>query len=497
MARASSTITTENASDGSSTEAALVVTRLLLGTSRLFLWKRLHPAQKRPMYWLKLKTLCLCSCDSIYIYQSDENNLVGTLPSELQLLTNMREFLSAANQLRGTLPTELSSSWLALDSLDIEDNALTGNPWPTLWAFANLRRLHVSDNPSLDRSTFTGSANENATTTLSFSFSPQLQELWMGNTNFAGTLPTELGLLTALGTSCARVCCQKSLYVGERCVSLTHAPQKNDTESLYVFDNALTGTLPSQLGLLANLKGLLAHGNQLQGSIPTQLFGSDDDSSQTALPLVRLRLDDNQLSGSLSSSMAALAPSVRELRLDNNALTGPVPVELWQLNQLELLSLANNTLQGSIPDEAFVEFASLDTLDLTNNELSGSIPASLFAIPSIRLVYLSHNAFTGSIPSNYGAATQLRDLYLDHNELQGSIPSIAAGQLANLTEFLLQDNAISSTMPDSVCNLMDSAMLEDLWADCAAAAASTSSSSSSVIEVNCTCCTQCVFLATE
>jgi Leucine-rich repeat (LRR) protein len=98
-------------------------------------------------------------------------------------------------------------------------------------------------------------------------------------------------------------------------------------------------------------------------------------------------------------------------------------------------------------------------------------------------VYLSNNALTGTIPSNVGDAPLLRDLYLMHNQLTGSIPSIADDSWRNLTELLLQDNELTGIMPDLICRLRSEAILEDLWVDCAG----------NEPEVECSCCTQCVF----
>jgi hypothetical protein len=150
----------------------------------------------------------------------------------------------------------------------------------------------------------------------------------------------------------------------------------------------------------------------------------------------------------------------------------------------ELLSLGNNTLTGTIPNDAFVGWNVLDTLDLVDNRLGGSIPSSLFAIPTLRLVYLSNNALTGTIPSNVGDGPLLRDLYLMHNQLTGSIPSIIGDSWRNLTELLLQDNELTGTMPDLICRLRSEAILEDLWADCAG----------NEPEVECSCCSQCIFV---
>ena len=67
---------------------------------------------------------------------------------------------------------------------------------------------------------------------------------------------------------------------------------------------------------------------------------------------------------------------VNDLSLDSNELTGPIPVELASLEQLESLFLGWNELTGSIPVE-LGSLVNLETLRLAGNELTGPIPREL------------------------------------------------------------------------------------------------------------------------
>ena len=98
--------------------------------------------------------------------------------------------------------------------------------------------------------------------------------------------------------------------------------------------------------------------------------------------------------------------------------------------------------------------------------LAGSIPTTIFSVPTLRLAYMSKCGLSGTIPEQYADPPDLRDLYLDGNEITGTIPPIVSGQLEKLNEFLLQDNQISGTMPDSICALRSDFILDDLWTDC-------------------------------
>jgi hypothetical protein len=131
----------------------------------------------------------------------------------------------------------------------------------------------------------------------------------------------------------------------------------------------------------------------------------------------------------------------------------------------ETLRLDRNFWTGTIPD-VFGKYERLDFFDLSGNLLGGTIPRSVFEIPTIRLVYLHNCTLTGTIPTEFSRPPLLRDLYLNGNQITGTIPSIAKGELELLNELLLQNTRISGTMPESICNLRQNFILDDLWTDC-------------------------------
>ncbi|KAJ7539065.1 hypothetical protein O6H91_11G075700 [Diphasiastrum complanatum] len=92
------------------------------------------------------------------------------------------------------------------------------------------------------------------------------------------------------------------------------------------------------------------------------------------LTLVNLYLENNKLSGSLPSNMAALS-SLEVLNLSSNSLTGSVP-DFQSLQSLTILDLKDNNFNGPIPDRLGT-LPKLEILNLENNNLSGFIPSSL------------------------------------------------------------------------------------------------------------------------
>ena len=149
------------------------------------------------------------------------------------------------------------------------------------------------------------------------------------------------------------------------------------------------------------------------------------------------------------------------LQLGGNRLTGAIPSELGRLTDLRALSLGGsesgeNQLTGSIPDE-LRNLPKLQSLHLWNNRLSGRIPAWLGDLTDLTTLILSNNQFTGSIPAQLGNLSEVRQLWLAHNQLTGSIPA-QLGSLSNVTELHLDDNRLSGTIPTQLGDLPVSKM---------------------------------------
>ena len=67
---------------------------------------------------------------------------------------------------------------------------------------------------------------------------------------------------------------------------------------------------------------------------------------------------------------------VRELNLQGNQLTGPIPPEIGNLAKLKELRINNNRLTGSVP-ETLADLDDLELIRLSDNLLTGCIPSSL------------------------------------------------------------------------------------------------------------------------
>eukprot|EP00241_Pyramimonas_parkeae_P012671 CAMPEP_0114254602 /NCGR_PEP_ID=MMETSP0058-20121206/17077_1 /TAXON_ID=36894 /ORGANISM="Pyramimonas parkeae, CCMP726" /LENGTH=286 /DNA_ID=CAMNT_0001368853 /DNA_START=143 /DNA_END=999 /DNA_ORIENTATION=- len=111
------------------------------------------------------------------------------------------------------------------------------------------------------------------------------------------------------------------------------------------------------------------------------------------------------------------------LLLDDNQLTGSIPSELAALTNLTSMNLGNNLLIGTIPSE-LAALIYLTDMVLAYNQLTGTIPRELKALESLEKMHLQFNKLSGSIPCVLGALTSLSSLLLCNNsDLCGDVPA--------------------------------------------------------------------------
>lgn len=95
-------------------------------------------------------------------------------------------------------------------------------------------------------------------------------------------------------------------------------------ETFFIYNAQLGGSLPSELGNL-DLTELLANNNRFQSNIPDELWNNGR--------LTLLRLDSNELTGSVSTRLGDLT-DLTDLFLNNNALSQTIPVQMQRLTSL-------------------------------------------------------------------------------------------------------------------------------------------------------------------
>ena len=114
-----------------------------------------------------------------------------------------------------------------------------------------------------------------------------------------------------------------------------------DTDTLNLFNNQLTGSIPSEIGYLTNLINLYLNNNQLTGPIPPEIGNLTN--------LTHLYLQSNSLTGSIPPEIGNLT-NLTDLSLSFNSFMGSIPPEIGNLTNLTHLNLGFNSFIGEIPE---------------------------------------------------------------------------------------------------------------------------------------------------
>ncbi len=422
-------------------------------------------------------------------------DIAGTIPSELGNLSSLRTLSLWGNQLTGGIPKELGN--LAnLQSLNLNENRLTGEIPTELGGLDKLQWLNLLENRlTSEIPTELGSLAE-------------LRSINLVSNQLTGEIPTELGDLSEL----VRLSLSDNRLTGEIPTALENL---SNLRELYVRGNPLTGCVPDGLrdvpsndladlglpfcvelacstlagasngvnnpGLVSDCVALLAALDVLAGTA-TLNWSTDTpiaDWSGVVLDgnpgrVTELQLSGLGLDGEIPTELGSLA-NLRSLDLSDNQLTGPIPPELGDLVNLQELYLGGNTLTGCVPDGlrdvSSNDFASLDlpfcsehpcvsggaVVDVTNTGLLSDCETLLAARDTLAGTAALNWAANIPITEWDGATvhrTQQRvtELNLSNRELAGEIPS-ELGNLASLQRLSLYDNQLTGEIPTELGNL--------------------------------------------
>ena len=218
-------------------------------------------------------------------------------------------------------------------------------------------------------------------------------------------------------------------------------------------ENGLNGQLPSDFGtLFPYLRTLSMPSNNLRGPLPESLFNGQTPDLQI------VDLYDNNFSGSISSNVGNMN-NLLVLGLGDNDIEGQIPASLP--SSLQFLELGGNDMFGNIPGDAIGAMADLENFAVSDNErLVGSIPGSMFDNKSKLLrLELDDCNFDGSIPPQIGQAQALNYINMNGNALlSGEIPE-ELYSLADLDTLLLYETAVSGSISPSIGQLTNLSVL--------------------------------------
>ncbi|PQQ11041.1 putative LRR receptor-like serine/threonine-protein kinase [Prunus yedoensis var. nudiflora] len=218
--------------------------------------------------------------------------------------------------------------------------------------------------------------------------------------------------------------------------------------------NNFMGTIPAWFGSLSKLQALHIFGNQFSGSMPAAIF------NLSALQVINM--ENNQLSGSIPREIGNLT-MLKAIRLDFNNFK-EIPNEIGSLDQVEFMYVQENALKGHVPVTVF-NISSLTMLSLYGNSLNGGIPDNICQhLPNIQLLNLGNNRFGGPLPSKLWQCKELLELALENNNFSGSILK-NIGNLTQSMEIYIAYNNLTGTIPDEIGDLQNLQLLGSLPAD--------------------------------
>ncbi|KAM3192315.1 hypothetical protein ACQJBY_069504 [Aegilops geniculata] len=319
----------------------------------------------------------LCNASMIQMIQLLHNSLTGTIPSCLGIrLRGLSVLTIAENHIRATQDADWGfvsslSNCSNLQVLDLGGNMLEGEiPSSVGTLSTNLEFLNMQDN------SITGKIPEVVANLTN------LHALFLDSNHLEGTIPTSLGKLKRLNL----------LNLGM---------------------NDLSGSIPPTFGNLTQLSTLDLGGNMLTGSIPSSLIGC---------PLQKLDLSNNSLVGPIPRDLFLINTLSIYMRIQNNLLTGDLPIELGNLKNIGELDFSGNLISRELPI-SLGGCQTLQFLNVSRNNLQGTIPSSIMQMKALLMLDLSHNNLSGSIPGFLGSMEGLASLNLSFNNFEGEVPT--------------------------------------------------------------------------
>ncbi|KAJ0106313.1 hypothetical protein Patl1_18817 [Pistacia atlantica] len=307
-------------------------------------------------------------CNKLVVANLSDNNLTGSIYNCFDGCGNLRHLDLSANYFRGNIWSGLAQ----LVEFSVSQNYLSGSVLASIFTEnCSLEILDFSENA------FTGHFPGNVSKCKNL----VILNLW-GN-KFSGPIPAMIGSISGL-------------------------------EALFLGNNSFDSVIPESLLNLSKLDFLDLSRNKFAGDIQP-IFGRFTQ-------LKYLVLHGNFYTGGIYSSGILKLPSVSRLDLSFNNFTGPLPVEISQIQSLKFLILSHNNFSGNIPPE-YGNLPAIQALDLSFNQLTGSIPPSIGNLTSLLWLMLANNSLSGEIPHEIGNCSSLLWLNLANNQLSGHIPT--------------------------------------------------------------------------
>ncbi|KAM3324815.1 hypothetical protein P3S67_005967 [Capsicum chacoense] len=222
---------------------------------------------------------------------------------------------------------------------------------------------------------------------------------------------------------------------------------------LDLLDSVFTGLIPAEISHLSKLQTLRIwtvdpYGLRL-GPYNFELL------LKNLTQLRELYLDSVNISSTIPLNFSSYLTTPW---LPGAELREALPERVFDLSNLETLSLSSNSLTGPIPSNVS-GLKNLTYLHLSSNHLNGTIPSWIFSLPSLQYLDLSNNSFSGKIHEFKFNSKTLYSVVLKQNQLQGPIPKSLL-DLQGLYALSISQNNLSGQLASAVCNLKTLTVLD-------------------------------------
>ncbi|KAJ8767976.1 hypothetical protein K2173_020916 [Erythroxylum novogranatense] len=417
----------------------------------------------------------LCALKDLQELDMSDNYLIGTLPYCMENLTSLQQLHLSRNNLSGDIYFSPLKSLISLERLYLWNNhfqiPLSFSPF---FNHSKLISFQASKNevysrgemynliPKFQLQSLSLSCYGNGESIPQFLYHQHdLEDVYISHVRMKGTFPhwllqnnTNLMLLYLKNTSLSGILESpiqshvnlQRLDISDNKLS-GHIPLEIGAcfprlRSLNMSSNNFSGSIPSSLGNMNILKSLDLSSNGLSGKLPDLLI-------KGCQQLYLLKLSNNKLQGQMFLRNASLSRLIVWLQLDGNQFIGSIPNSLSESSSLVALDVSHNNLSGGIP-QWITNMTVLQVLDLSHNKFDGILLLNLFP-SSISQVYLSNNRLQGSLLNDFDCENMVA-IDLSHNNLVVGIPKWL-GRCSKLRYFVLKGNNFEGKIPSQLCKL--------------------------------------------